>query len=77
MMQNLIYKSLIFLIKLPIYIYRYTISPLLGPKCKFLPTCSEYAIDSIEKYGIYGIFLSIKRIFKCHPWNDGGVDNVK
>ncbi len=77
-MLNPISQSLKFVIKLPIYIYRYAISPLLGPKCRFLPTCSEYAIDSIEKHGVfYGVFLAIKRILKCHPWNNGGIDEVK
>jgi putative membrane protein insertion efficiency factor len=46
------------------------ISPLSPPTCKFNPTCSQYAIDSIEEYGaIKGSILSIKRISKCHPWN--------
>jgi hypothetical protein len=55
---------------LPIKFYRYFISPLSPPTCKFNPTCSQYAIDSIEEYGaIKGSILSIKRISKCHPWN--------
>ena len=55
---------------LPIKFYRYFISPLSPPTCKFNPTCSQYAIDSIEEYGaIKGSILSIKRISKCHPLN--------
>ena len=55
---------------LPIKFYRYFISPLSPPTCKFNPTCSQYAIDSIEEYGVIkGSILSIKRISKCHPWN--------
>lgn len=70
------------IIKLPfillIKFYRYFISPLLGPNCRFYPTCSAYAIQAIEKYGIFkGSFLALKRILKCHPWSEGGIDEVK
>ncbi len=58
-----------------IYLYRYMISPILGPRCRFYPSCSIYSITAIEKYGIIrGLFLTIKRIVKCHPWNSGGID---
>jgi putative membrane protein insertion efficiency factor len=61
-----------FLIKiflLPIRFYRYFISPLTPPACRFDPTCSQYAINSIEEYGIFkGSIMAIKRISKCHPW---------
>jgi uncharacterized protein len=61
-----------------IKIYQYTISPLLGPKCRFHPTCSQYAIDALKKYGfLKGVFLSTKRILKCHPFNKGGYDPVE
>ncbi|RLA07641.1 MAG: membrane protein insertion efficiency factor YidD [Gammaproteobacteria bacterium] len=64
---------LIFFIK----IYRALISPLLGSNCRFIPTCSDYSMQAIEKYGaIKGLFLAIKRIFKCHPFHQGGIDNV-
>lgn len=54
---------------LPIRFYRYFISPLFPPSCRFQPTCSQYAIESIEKYGILkGSYMSIVRISKCHPW---------
>ena len=49
-----------------------------GVKCKFYPTCSEYAMEALEKYGfLKGIFLSIKRIFKCNPFSKGGYDPLK
>ncbi len=68
-----IQKLIIFII----YMYRYTISPILGPRCRFYPSCSLYSITAIKKYGIIrGLFLTIKRIIKCHPWNVGGVDTV-
>ena len=55
--------------------YQYLISPLLGQNCRYTPTCSEYSIQAIEKYGIFkGILLSIKRISKCHPWGGSGHD---
>ena len=48
--------------------YKYLISPILGPNCRFLPTCSEYCIEALEKKGFFvGIFLTFKRILKCHP----------
>ncbi|CDQ11618.1 putative membrane protein insertion efficiency factor [Acidithiobacillus ferrivorans] len=57
--------------------YQYVISPMLGPRCRFYPTCSEYACQAIERYGIAkGSWLGIKRISRCHPWHSGGVDPV-
>ena len=54
---------------------QYLISPLLGQNCRYTPTCSEYSIQAIEKYGIFkGFWLSIKRISKCHPWGGSGHD---
>ena len=56
-------------------VYQYLISPLLGQNCRYTPTCSEYSIQAIEKYGIFkGFWLSIKRISKCHPWGGSGHD---
>ena len=60
-----------------ITIYRRFVSPLLGPSCRFTPTCSSYAYTAIERYGIaQGGWLAIKRIARCHPWNPGGHDPV-
>ena len=57
--------------------YKYAISPFLGQNCRFSPSCSDYAIQAIEKHGaLKGLFLSLKRIFRCHPWNLGGFDPV-
>ena len=48
--------------------YRYLISPLLGNSCRYLPTCSEYSIEALKTYGFFrGCYLSLKRIFSCHP----------
>ena len=57
--------------------YRYAISPLLGRRCRFYPSCSEYAAEAVEKYGaLKGAKLGIKRLSRCHPWNTGGFDPV-
>lgn len=55
--------------------YQFMISPMLGPSCRHTPTCSEYAVQALTKYGaIKGLWLSIKRVGRCHPWHDGGYD---
>ena len=57
------------LFQLPIRAYTYIISPLLGPRCRFYPTCSAYALEALEKHGVIkGVFLSMRRVLKCHPW---------
>ncbi|MFA5241639.1 MAG: membrane protein insertion efficiency factor YidD [Sulfuricella sp.] len=64
-------RILLFLVKS----YQYLISPMLGPSCRFTPTCSEYAVQALKKYGaIKGFWLSTKRVGRCHPWHDGGYD---
>ncbi len=55
--------------------YRRFISPLKKPCCRFYPTCSEYALEAITKYGAFkGTYLAVKRVLKCHPFNKGGYD---
>jgi len=57
--------------------YQYAISPYLGSHCRYHPSCSSYAITALEKHGfVKGVHLSTKRIFRCHPWHDGGFDPV-
>jgi len=59
-------------------LYQYTLSPLLGPKCRYTPTCSEYALEAIRKYGpLKGGWMAMKRIASCHPWGGHGHDPVK
>ena len=61
-----------------IRIYQICLSLLFGPCCRFHPTCSEYAITAIRKYGMLkGMFHATKRILHCHPFNPGGYDPVK
>jgi len=60
-----------------IKIYQKVISPLIGPKCRFTPTCSNYAVEALKKYGVFkGSWLAVKRIAKCHPWGGSGYDPV-
>ena len=64
-----------FLILKTIRVYQKHLSPLLGPSCRFHPTCSEYALQAIETYGVFrGGFLAIQRILKCNPWGGSGSD---
>ncbi|MBK1729386.1 membrane protein insertion efficiency factor YidD [Halorhodospira halophila] len=57
--------------------YQYAVSPFLGPRCRFLPTCSEYAAEAISRHGpLRGGWLAAKRLGKCHPWHPGGLDPV-
>jgi putative membrane protein insertion efficiency factor len=57
--------------------YQSLISPMLGPHCRFHPSCSHYAVEAINEHGVVkGGWLSIKRISRCHPFNDGGFDPV-
>ena len=58
--------------------YKYIISPLIGPSCRYLPTCSDYCMEALKTYGLLkGLLLSLKRILSCNPWSSGGFDPVK
>jgi putative membrane protein insertion efficiency factor len=58
-------------------VYRLAISPVLGRNCRFYPSCSEYAIEALEKHGgRRGSWLAVKRVSRCHPWHPGGCDPV-
>lgn len=77
-MKNGVVKFLKILMISLIRFYQLCISPLLGNNCRYYPTCSQYAIEAIEKKGIIkGSWLAVKRICRCHPWHDGGYDPVE
>ena len=70
-------KLLSQLLLIPIFFYQRFISPMLGKNYRFTPTCSQYAVEAIRKYGPFkGLFLAIKRILRCHPWGGSGYDPV-
>jgi putative membrane protein insertion efficiency factor len=61
----------------PIRAYQRIVSPLLGDRCRFYPSCSQYMVDAITKHGASrGAYLGIRRLLRCHPWNPGGFDEV-
>jgi putative membrane protein insertion efficiency factor len=58
-----------------IRLYQVTLSPLLGPACRFEPSCSRYMVESLKRYGVLvGLSRGLRRLSKCHPWNPGGYD---
>jgi uncharacterized protein len=74
-------KTMLILLSMPfialIKLYQWILSPLLGPKCRFTPSCSHYAIEALKKYGFFkGGWLAIRRISRCHPWGGHGYDPV-
>jgi uncharacterized protein len=62
----------------PVRAYQRLVSPLIGPRCKYYPSCSEYAVLAVRRYGILrGLVLAAWRLLRCNPWSDGGVDRVE
>ena len=79
--KNIFIKTLQLIISFPfillIKFYQYVISPAIGPKCRYTPTCSQYALEAIKKYGLFkGGWMALKRISSCHPWGGHGHDPV-
>ncbi|MFM2435787.1 MAG: hypothetical protein RL063_1768 [Pseudomonadota bacterium] len=69
--MNMMAYVLIWLIKM----YQILLSPFFGQQCRFSPTCSQYALDAINKHGaIRGAYYAIRRLLRCHPWHPGGHD---
>jgi len=65
------------LLVVPIVGYRKLVSPFLGQRCRFTPSCSAYAVDALRAHGAFrGLWLAIRRVARCHPWNPGGPDPV-
>ena len=66
-----------FVLKILIRGYQLALSPLFGPKCRFYPSCSQYALEAIDAHGVVrGAWLAMKRISRCQPWHEGGFDPV-
>lgn len=71
-------KLVVYFLSVLIKAYKYLISPILPSSCRFYPSCSEYALDALRKYGLVkGLWLSVKRIARCHPLSEGGYDPVR
>ena len=65
------------LLKAPIHLYRWTVRPWLGWRCRHLPTCSDYALEAIERNGAWrGFWLTVSRLVRCQPWGTAGFDPV-
>ena len=63
---------------LPVRAYRRLVSPLLPQRCRYYPTCSHYAADAVERYGVMrGSVLAVWRLLRCNPWSAGGIDHVE
>lgn len=76
-MKSLLLSPLLWLLLFLLRAYKLTISPFLGQNCRFYPSCSTYAEVAIRRHGVVnGPFLAAKRLCKCHPWHEGGVDLV-
>jgi len=74
---HLLSRGLVGLMLLPIRFYQVAVSPLLGPSCRFTPTCSEYARQALIKHGpVKGLYLAVRRLLRCHPWGGSGYDPV-
>lgn len=74
---KVILKVVGWIILLPVYIYKYAISPLTPASCRHVPTCSEYALQAVKIHGPFiGFWLATKRILRCHPWGTHGYDPV-
>ncbi len=75
--MNIFRKIVIFPFVALIKLYQWILSPLLGPKCRFTPTCSNYALEAFKKHGVFkGFWLTVKRISRCHPLGGHGYDPV-
>jgi putative membrane protein insertion efficiency factor len=70
-------RALVWLLVAPIRAYQLLVSPLLGPRCRFYPSCSSYAVQALRTHGpLRGTLLAARRLLRCHPWNPGGLDPV-
>jgi putative membrane protein insertion efficiency factor len=74
---DLIKSGLVALFLIPVKLYQWFISPVIGASCRYTPTCSQYTVEALKKHGPFkGLYLSIKRILSCNPWGGHGHDPV-
>lgn len=72
-MKQIIQNIVIF----PIKVYQKLISPILGPTCRYQPTCSHYMVEAIKEWGVFkGLYLGMRRVLRCHPWGGSGLDPI-
>jgi putative membrane protein insertion efficiency factor len=58
-----------------IWLYQWTIGPMIGNRCRFYPSCSNYSKEALQKHGVFkGLWLTVRRLCRCHPWHPGGID---
>ncbi|PWD99663.1 membrane protein insertion efficiency factor YidD [Marinilabilia rubra] len=70
-------KVLVFLLIIPVRFYQWVISPMIGPSCRYTPSCSVYSVEALKKHGPFkGLWLATKRILSCNPWGGSGYDPV-
>ena len=75
--QATVGRLLKLIVTVPIKLYQKVISPLLGPRCRYYPSCSAYSLQAVETHGaVKGILLASGRILRCHPWSAGGIDPI-
>lgn len=75
--MNPLLKALARMMELPVWVYRLCISPMLPRSCRFTPTCSAYAIEALRRHGPFkGLWLTVRRLSRCHPWGGSGYDPV-
>ncbi len=76
-MRLFVTNVLVQLLSLPIRFYRWTLSPLLPPSCRYHPSCSAYALGALATHGPFkGLWLAARRVLRCHPFHEGGLDPV-
>lgn len=74
---SMLRRALVAVLSAPVHFYRYAISPMMPPRCRFFPSCSEYALESLRRHGpLTGSWLAVTRVCRCHPFNPGGIDPV-
>ena len=76
-LRGVVLRAAVVLLTAPIRAYQLVVSPLLGPRCRFYPSCSNYAVGALRAHGpVRGTGLAVWRLLRCHPWNPGGLDPV-